>query len=562
MTTTPTLVRETPTDEVIEERIQPQGFRIADALDLAGAAFVASPSCSTNGSPLSGGLASHWYAAVFVSAGSAQPPGRAQAISSPRRGGNRRNRRLVPLSSSPATRFGPRPERALPHEGSQPGRAAGSASAGGGSAAIVGSLVMVGISAAQRPARHRDRDLPQQDPAACLFPLRMIVGVMSAIPLTRLPGCSSTPVHPLPHQQQTGFAAALRFRFPFLTVRDRRSRCDSARRAVEASLALGGGAGNRAESRAPDARTGLFTAVILGARHRRPPLILTTLGNTSFNANLRRQADARRCSSSASSDSETARPTGPDRALVLLGLVSSCSDRPDHRRARTRAHRPHQAPSTRRGLLDLFEHDRSYGHARNRRRQPSPGGGLTTRDVSAWFANHKVLERDTGMAPNQVTASSGRRLRQVDVPPILNRMQSCPARRSRDCRHRRRRYRRSGFASPTSAGASAWCPEAQPAPGDVGCRERICRARSLGKAPTAMKLKRSSSAACAPASGTRSRTDSVRPAVRSGGQRSACASRALAGARHPVDGRAAPPSSDLSRISKRRSRSHESKSRS
>jgi hypothetical protein len=77
-----------------------------------------------------------------------------------------------------------------------------------------------------------------------------------------------------------------------------------------------------------------------------------------------------------------------------------------------------------------------------------------------------------------------------------------------------------------------------------------------------MKLKRSSSAACAPASGTRSRTDSVRPAVRSGGQRSACASRALAGARHPVDGRAAPPSSDLSRISKRRSRSHESKSRS
>ena len=39
MTTTSTLLRDSPTGEVAEERIRPQGFRSGDAFELAGAAF-------------------------------------------------------------------------------------------------------------------------------------------------------------------------------------------------------------------------------------------------------------------------------------------------------------------------------------------------------------------------------------------------------------------------------------------------------------------------------------------------------------------------------------------
>ena len=66
MTTTSTLLRDSPTGEVAEERLRPQGFRSGDAFELAGAAFGSF--CLAfllyeRLTPLSGGLGffASWY---------------------------------------------------------------------------------------------------------------------------------------------------------------------------------------------------------------------------------------------------------------------------------------------------------------------------------------------------------------------------------------------------------------------------------------------------------------------------------------------------------------------
>src|SRR5437773_11968549 len=72
MTTTPTRLRETPTGEVIEERIRPQSFGTADALDIVGAAFGSfclAYLLYERLTPLSGGLGFFvaWYVLFLAS---------------------------------------------------------------------------------------------------------------------------------------------------------------------------------------------------------------------------------------------------------------------------------------------------------------------------------------------------------------------------------------------------------------------------------------------------------------------------------------------------------------
>jgi phosphate transport system permease protein len=94
------------------------------------------------------------------------------------------------------------------------------------------------------------------------------------------------------HQQQTGFAAALALAVLMLPTVTRTA--EVVLRLVpgglrEASLALGGGEWATVRKVVlPTARSGLLTAVILGVARivgETAPLILTSLGNTSFNSN-------------------------------------------------------------------------------------------------------------------------------------------------------------------------------------------------------------------------------------------------------------------------------------
>lgn len=166
------------------------------------------------------------------------------------------------------------------------------ATEGGGSAAIVGTLetvglatllaVPLGISTAVFLSEFRNSFTAR--------PVRMIVDAMSAIP-SIVAGLFIYAAFILAlHQQQTGMAAALALAVLMLPTVTRTS--EVVLRLVpgglrEASLALGGG--DWATVRRitlPTARAGLLTAVILGVARvvgETAPLIITSLGNTSFN---------------------------------------------------------------------------------------------------------------------------------------------------------------------------------------------------------------------------------------------------------------------------------------
>ena len=100
----------------------------------------------------------------------------------------------------------------------------------------------------------------------------------------------------------------------------------------------------------PTARTGLLTAVILGVARvvgETAPLILTSLGNTSFNGNpFKGKQDALPLFiyrlirfPQAGVD-----PTRVDRRVrAARPRARALHHRPDHRRPRPRSHRPHQA---------------------------------------------------------------------------------------------------------------------------------------------------------------------------------------------------------------------------
>jgi len=167
------------------------------------------------------------------------------------------------------------------------------ATEGGGSAAIVGSLQMVGIAPLLSvPLGILTAVFLNEIGGRLARPVRMIVDAMSAIP-SIVAGLFIYAAFILAlHQRQTGLAASLSLAVLMLPTVTRTA--EVVLRLVpgglrEASLALGGGEWSTVRRVVlPTARTGLLTAVILGIARvigETAPLILAALGNTSFNAN-------------------------------------------------------------------------------------------------------------------------------------------------------------------------------------------------------------------------------------------------------------------------------------
>jgi phosphate transport system permease protein len=164
---------------------------------------------------------------------------------------------------------------------------------GGGSAAIVGSLEMVGIATLLSiPLGIATAVFLSEIKGRMARPVRMIVDAMSAIP-SIVAGLFIYAAFIIAlHQQQTGLAASLSLAVLMLPTVTRTA--EVVLRLVpgglrEASLALGGGEWATVRRIIlPTARTGLLTAVILGIARvvgETAPLILTSLGNSSFNGN-------------------------------------------------------------------------------------------------------------------------------------------------------------------------------------------------------------------------------------------------------------------------------------
>ena len=307
MTTTQTPPPRTVGDPetTVEERIRPVGFRTADAFDLLGSAF---------GSfclafliyelltPLSGGVgfAATWYALLlamtWLMANIRLGPLEARDQMARVVVGTVAIGLLIPLTiivgyilwkGYHALRW-----QFFTQDLSETGPLS-PAKTGGGSAAIVGSLEQVGIATLLTvPLGIATAIFLNEIGGRMARPLRMIVDAMSAIP-SIVAGLFIYAAFILAlHQQQTGFAAALALAVLMLPTVTRTA--EVVLRLVpgglrEASLALG--AGEWATTRKvvlPTARTGLLTAVILGIERiigETAPLILTALGNTSFNAN-------------------------------------------------------------------------------------------------------------------------------------------------------------------------------------------------------------------------------------------------------------------------------------
>jgi phosphate transport system permease protein len=165
------------------------------------------------------------------------------------------------------------------------------ATEGGGSAAIVGSLEMVGIATLLSiPLGIATAVFLSEIGGRLARPVRTIVDAMSAIPSIVAGLFIYAAFIISAHQQQTGFAAALALSVLMLPTVTRTA--EVVLRLTpgglrEASLALGGGEWATVRRIVlPNARAGLFTAVILGVARivgETAPLIITSLGNTSFN---------------------------------------------------------------------------------------------------------------------------------------------------------------------------------------------------------------------------------------------------------------------------------------
>jgi len=167
------------------------------------------------------------------------------------------------------------------------------ATVGGGSAAIVGSLEMVGIATLLSvPLGIATAVFLNEIKGPMARPVRMIVDAMSAIP-SIVAGLFIYAAFIIAlHQQQTGLAAALSLAVLMLPTVTRTA--EVVLRLVpgglrEASLALGGGEWATVRRIIlPTARTGLLTAVILGIARvvgETAPLLITSLGRFQFNGN-------------------------------------------------------------------------------------------------------------------------------------------------------------------------------------------------------------------------------------------------------------------------------------
>ena len=331
-------------EDPASERIRPRGFRPTDAVDIAGAAFGSF--CLTwlvyeRLTPLSGGLGFGlaWYVTFLITVwfltrervGALQARDRLVGVVVATVGVGM----LVPLALivgyTIARGYHALRPQFFTKDQSQVG-ALSASTAGGGSAAIVGSLEMVGIATLLSvPLGIATAVFLSEIKGRLARPVRMIVDAMSAIP-SIVAGLFIYAAFILAlHQHQTGLSASLSLAVLMLPTVTRTA--EVVLRLVpgglrEASLALGGGEWATVRRIIlPTARTGLLTAVILGIARvvgETAPLILTALGNTGFNANpLKGKQDALplfvyrliRFPQTAEIDRAW---TG---ALVLLGLV-------------------------------------------------------------------------------------------------------------------------------------------------------------------------------------------------------------------------------------------------
>ena len=289
----------------VEERIRPQGFRPADAYDLAGGAFGSfclAYLLYERLTPLSGGVGFFvtWYVLFLAMTWfiARNRLGELEARDQMARVvvGTVGIGLLVPLGFIVGYVLLQGYHALRPQFFTQDLSKVGPlspATEGGGSGAIVGSLEMVGIATALTvPLGIATAIFLNEIGGRLARPLRMIVDAMSAIP-SIVAGLFVYAAFILAlHQQQTGFAAALALAVLMLPTVTRTA--EVVLRLVpgglrEASLALGGGEWATVRRVVlPTARSGLLTAVILGVARiigETAPLILTSLGNTSFNAN-------------------------------------------------------------------------------------------------------------------------------------------------------------------------------------------------------------------------------------------------------------------------------------
>jgi phosphate transport system permease protein len=292
-------------DELPENRLRPRAFRRSDAIDLVGAAvgsFCLTWLIYERLTPLSGllGFCISWYAMFLTTAwfiawerlGRVQARDRLVGIVVATVGLGM----LIPLGLivgyTVARGYHALRPQFFVQDQSHVGPLS-PATQGGGSAAIVGSLEMVGIATLLSvPLGVATAVFLSEVGGRLARPVRMIVDAMSAIP-SIVAGLFIYAAFIIAlHQTQTGFAAALALAVLMLPTVTRTA--EVVLRLVpgglrEASLALGGG-DYRTFRRVvlPTARSGVLTAVILGVARvigETAPLILTALGNTSFNSN-------------------------------------------------------------------------------------------------------------------------------------------------------------------------------------------------------------------------------------------------------------------------------------
>ena len=318
----------------------------------------------------------------------------------------------------------------------------------------------------------------------------------------------------------------------------------------EASLALGGTEwrttlAGRAADRPQPASSPRSSSASPGPIGETAPLLLTAFGSTAMSTRTR---------SSGPQDAlplfvytqhplaQLAAPSparGPARSCCSLSC-SSCSSLARIVGGRGPAHRPDPPPAPSQKGLGMSHCRRS----RPTRTRPGPcdarpsGASMRAENVSAWFGDHKVLERVSLDMP----ADRGHRadrpvgLRQVDVPAHPQ-----PDARARARRGARREVALDGdrhlprrtSGRPRPAGAIGMVfQKPNPFPAMTRRRERRSPGLKLsGSRRVATSRRRSSRAACsAPGSGTRSRTGSATPggALSGGQQQRLCIARALA----------------------------------
>jgi phosphate transport system permease protein len=314
MTTTDTPVSNRPVpasadadtrDDLPERRIRPRAFRRSDAVDLIGAAvgsFCLTWLIYERLTPLSGllGFCVSWYA-VFLTTfwliarervGELQARDRLVGVVVATVGLGM----LIPLGIivgyTVARGYHALRPQFFVQDQSHVGPLS-PATEGGGSAAITGSLEMVGIATLLSvPLGVATAVFLSEVGGRLARPVRTIVDAMSAIP-SIVAGLFIYAAFIIAlHQTQTGFAAALALAVLMLPTVTRTA--EVVLRLVpgglrEASQALGGGEwATLRRIILPTAQTGLLTAVILGVARivgETAPLILTALGNRSFNAN-------------------------------------------------------------------------------------------------------------------------------------------------------------------------------------------------------------------------------------------------------------------------------------